>query len=404
MSSINNLVESPESSKIDINDISFYYDTVTAAGPVPNGASQYDINIKKWPMPIHNVLDAQVQHVCSFYYAMLKNNCEVTLYTNNKFFFKSDKFNKNIFYPIEPCTGVNLEIPSNTLSYLRNGKIKLLLLGHLLQNSLEILRIKAMADNFRAIGILSENIIIVTSDVNNSYKEMLEPCRSYSIDWSQIESRLLINKKIDFGTYCSLLRDNRLSSETVLPVKEYDINTFDPTILFHTFSNHTSWHRDMLIHELKENNLYDKGTVISKNDNIEYHASSLFTIVTPRWAPSKDSAYISEVNALFTSLDIWQLLAMGKPFIVLGCQQTINYLNSQGYHTFYDLINEKYDSYLDMNIRINLICKELTRVKDDNNSNILKTIKKLAERNKAKFLGQSHQLKFLKLFDEIRYG
>ena len=113
---------------------------------------------------------------------------------------------------------------------------------------------------------------------------------------------------------------------------------------------------------------------------------------------------MSEVNALFTNLELWQLIAMGKPFIVIGCQQTIKYLNQQGYFTFYDLINEKYDSYLDANIRIELVCKELARVYDNDNSDKLKIIKKAGEINRSKFLSRSHMPNFLNLFDEMRYG
>ena len=115
---------------------------------------------------------------------------------------------------------------------------------------------------------------------------------------------------------------------------------------------------------------------------------------------------MSEVNALFTDLDVWQLIVMGKPFIVLGCQQTVKYLNTQGYFTFYDLINEKYDSYIDLDIKTDLICKELSRVNSntpEDTKTALTAIKKFAEINKAKFLGRSHMPKFLNLFDEIRY-
>ena len=61
-------------------------------------------------------------------------------------------------------------------------------------------------------------------------------------------------------------------------------------------------------------------------------------------------------------------------------------------------------TYLDYEIKIDLICNELSRISNDDNSTILKTIKKLAEVNKVKFLNKSHQHTFLKLFDKMRYG
>ena len=52
---------------------------------------------------------------------------------------------------------------------------------------------------------------------------------------------------------------------------------------------------------------------------------------------------MDEINSLFINFEIWQLIAMGKPFIILGSWQLIKYLNREGYFTFYDIINEKYD-------------------------------------------------------------
>ena len=193
-----------------------------------------------------------------------------------------------------------------------------------------------------------------------------------------------------------------------MPVLDFDIDAFNPKLLFHNFSEYPQAQNCLELHSaLEANELYDNGTIIYKNDNINYHANSLISILTP-WAPNKRVAYMSEVNALFTNLDLWQLLVMGKPFMVFGCQQTMKYLNQQGYFTFFDLINEKYDTYLDSKERADLICHELTRIKNNNRSNetknALKTLQKFAKVNKAKFLERSHMPMFLKLFDEIRYG
>ena len=86
----------------------------------------------------------------------------------------------------------------------------------------------------------------------------------------------------------------------------------------------------------------------------------------------------------------------------------MKYLNQQGYFTFFDLINEKYDTYVDPNIKADLICRELTRIKNNRNTNevkdALKMLKKFAVGNRAKFLERSHMPMFLNLFDKIRYG
>ena len=193
-----------------------------------------------------------------------------------------------------------------------------------------------------------------------------------------------------------------------MPVKDYDMETFNPELLYHTYSEFPEADNCLALHKsLELNDLHTHGTIIDKDDKLDYHTNSLFTILTP-WAPDNHRIYMSEVNALFTNLSIWQLIVMGKPFIAMGCQQTMKYINKLGYFTFYDLINEKYDTYLDFDIRADLICHELTRIKNNKNSletkNILKTMRKFGKINRAKFLERSHMPLFLNLFDEIRYG
>jgi len=379
-------------------DINFYYDVITDVGPVPNGLPTYKVDNPKWkalwPGPYYpnDRFHLAVQPICSFYDSMLKNNCSVSLYTGKDFC-------SNLFYPVELShTGINIVIPDPALVNLRKGKLKLLLLAQQSRGYRNLLLVKRMSMMFQELGVHPNNIVIVTGDINNSYKEMFSPCKTYSIDWWQIESKLIINNQT---TKYDFFLDNELAGN-VLPVNEYNIDNFNPKLLFHTYSKFKTRHELLLIEKLKSHNLYNKGTVISDNDNMQYHTNSLFTILTPIFSPTKDSLYISEINAVFTEFDIWQLIAMGKPFIVIGCQQTISYLNKQGFFTFYNIINEQYDSYLDLDIRIDLICKELYRVY---NSDIdLEMIKQYAALNKVKFLSRSHMPYFLKLFDEIRYG
>ena len=402
-------------------NINLYYDIITKDGPVPNGVSGYMIDKKVWPLPFGNqqslvyaggpkarsfdgdsfssyysscLIDSGhslVSPICSFYDSVIKNNCDVDLLTHKNFC-------ENLFYPLELSSGINVSISDSTIKNLRKRKLKLLLLGQTVHGYVEMCRIKSIAEMFANVGVPSDNIFIVIGDVNNCYKELFKPFKSYSIDWWQIESKLIITNSTD--KYKNFLQ----TEDPILPVTDYNIKNFNPKLLFHTYSSSNSWHRSNLIKTLKDNNLYNKGTVISKDDNIDYHANSIFTIITPPFSPHKEPKYMSEVNALFTNLELWQLIAMGKPFIVIGCQQTIKYLNQQGYFTFYDLINEKYDSYLDTNIRIELVCKELARVYDNDNSDKLKIIKKAGEINRSKFLSRSHMPNFLNLFDEMRYG
>lgn len=380
-------------------NINFYYDTITKLGPVPNGLSKYHVKgqfeeTSLWDKPFDlNFVDnpSLVQPICNFYETLTHTN-EVSLYTNKEFC-------KNLFYPIElSLKGINCNIPDSTLVNLRKGKLKLLLLAQTFQGYWELSLVKHIATVFANMQIPADNIFIVTSDVNNSYKELFYPFKSFSIDWWQIESQLIIKNKTE--KYKNFMK--QYPAELNFSTNEFDINNFNPELLFHTYSQYDTNHRKMLIERLKQNNLYDKGTVISEEDHIDYHKNSLFTILTPQFAPHKDSPYKSEINSIFTNLDMWKLIVIGKPFIVLGCQQTIKYLNKQGYFTSYNIINEKYDSYLDLDIRIDLICKELKRIVKS--KEIIETIKSIAKVNQNKFLTKSFAPNFLNLFDKIRYG
>ena len=372
-------------------NINFYYDKITETGPVPNGILDYCIDEKYWPLPFGPATEADglTEVISSFYYSMIENNCQISLFTN-------ENFSDHLFYPLEIGNGINVYIPPNTLNHLRTGKMKLLLLGQSFQFYDQILHLKFLSNMFIKMNIAPDNIIIITSDINNSYQELLYPCKSYGIDWWQIESRLILNKTTKkYNTFFKPINP-------LLQVHNFDIQTFNPNMLFHLYGEKSLPHRTKLIESLENSSLCDVGT-ITKSDNIKYHTNSLFTIITPT-SPVVNQTYMSEINALFTNLDIWQLLVMGKPFIIIGCQQTIKYLNSLGYFTFYDLINEKYDSYLDIDVRIKLICSELTRIKDNDNTHILNNTKKFAKLNKEKFLNRSHMPMFLNLFDKIRYG
>lgn len=384
--------------------INFYYDNITDDGPVPNGISSYYVNKKIWPYPFgdESSKDGMVEVISNFYYSMVKNNCEIQLYTGD---YTSNPFStvkQDVFYPFEVSYGINVNIPHKTLDYLRSGKMKVLVLGQTLFGHNEVIRLRHVAETFMRCEIPIENILIVTSDINNCYKEMLQPYKSYSIDWWQIQARLIINK--DTQTYDNFFEPINES----FPVKDYDMETFNPKLLYHTYSEFPEQDNCSALYKaLEENNLNEDGTILNKNDNMNYHTNSLFTILTP-WAPNKDKKYMSEINALVTDLNIWQFLVMGKPFIMFGCQQTMKYINSQGFFTFYDLINEKYDTYLDFNIRADLICHELTRIKNNYSTSevtdALNIMKKFGKINRAKFLERSHMPMFLKLFDEIRYG
>ena len=426
--------------------INFYYDRITKEGPVPNGIGEYFIDKRKWPFPLGKSRfepgseQPIVKIISSFYYTMLQNDCNIELFTDGNICL-------NLFYPLEvDVRGINLNISGETLEYLQRGELKLLLLGLEFQGRQELLYVKDLADKFLSIGISYNNIFIVTSDLNNSYKKLLKPYKTYSLDWWQIESRLIICDKICKRKYTNF-GYNYFLGAPILPIKQFDLDKFKPKKLFYSVTKNTSIHRLSLISELIANNLDNEGIInyhpvdfeinykdpnlldlyrddeyvekkkkiisilqeeginFNLKDDISYHKDSLFTIVTPRFAAHKNDQYMDEINSLFTNFEIWQLIAMGKPFIILGSCQLIKYLNREGYFTFYDIINEEYDTFLDFPKRAKLICDELIRIRDScDTEKKLEQVKEFTKVNREKYLGITHQVKFLKLFDEMRYG
>ena len=430
--------------------INFYYDRIIEEGPVPNGIDEYFIDKWQWPLPFGNQKAMPiVKIISSFYYTMLKNDCNIELFTD-------ENICSNLFYPLEVNSfGVNLNIPEKTFEYLRDSKIKLLFLGLEFQGRQQLLWLKNLADKFLSTGISYNNIFIVTSDLNNSYKKLLRPYKTYSLDWWQIESRLIICDKFCKKKYTDFKYRHFLEA-SILPIKEFDLDKFKPKKLFDSVSKTSTIHRLCLISELIVNNLdkdgiinyvpinytdpnlvdykinYDtdvnlldtfrndeylerkretlsllqeEGINLELCDNISYYKNSLFTIVTPSFAAHKNLEYMDEINSLFTTFEIWQLIALGKPFIVLGSCQLIKYLNREGYFTFYDIINEEYDTFLDFPKRAKLICDQLIRIRDScDTEKKLEQVKEFTQINREKYLGRTHQVKFLELFDEMRYG
>ena len=421
--------------------INFYYDRIVDKQPIPNGITRFFVAKEFWPLPFGEVSSHPlVKAISSFYYTMLQNGCNIELFTD-------ENLCSDLFYPLEiNDNGINLNIPEKTLLYLKNGKIKLLLLAPEFNGYARMLRLKIIAEDFARFGIPNNNIFIVTSDLNNSYKRLFQPYKLYSIDWWQIESRLIFIDK-----FCKIKYEkfnlNHLLDASMLPIKKFQIDEFMPKKLFCSVTNNTSIHRLTLISELIVNGLDKEGIInylpmdfeinykdpnlldvhrndeyveqkkkvisilqedgmnVDLKDNISYHKDSLFAIVTPRFAAHKNNQYMDEINSLFINFEIWQLIAMGKPFIILGSWQLIKYLNREGYFTFYDIINEKYDSFLDFPKRARLICDELIRIRDScDTEKKLEQIKEFTKVNREKYLGKTHQVKFLKLFDEIRYG
>lgn len=422
--------------------INLYYDNIVNGIPVPNGITRYKIN-KQYNIPVMSSLEYsdQVLKTTYFYNVMKANEVIVNLFT------KRDMA-PNLFYPLELSkTAVQNRlidiIPLKTLTRIKKRKMKLLLLYqqwigdyNFMQNLKE--RIDVLIRN----GVPADQIYLITGDINCSYQELFDQIKVFGIDWWQIAYQLTCKSKyqnIDYHWVTFLLDDE---------VREnFDINNWNnPSLLFTALTGESSMHSLATITELASRKLLDKGCYefnVKKNKNLNLDSKiladepllnnkqlkkdiinnllstestianisqsledSLFAIVAEPFAPMLDKTYLSETNALWVSPNVWNAIAQGYPFIVVGSLSTMRYLNNEGYFSYVDLFNETYDSVSDLKIKLNLIMTEVDRLsnlsKEEINNRIIST-KPFIEANKKKFYDKKHTWKFYDLFKEMQY-
>jgi hypothetical protein len=422
--------------------INLYYDNIVNGIPVPNGITRYKIN-KQYDIPVMSSLEYsdQVLKTTYFYNVMKANEVTVNLFT------KRDMAS-NLFYPLELSkTAIRNRlidiIPEKTLTRIKKRKMKLLLLYqqwigdyNFMQNLKE--RIDVLIRN----GVPTDQIYLITGDINCSYQELFDKVKVFGIDWWQIAYQLTCKSKyqnIDYHWVTFLLDDEVRES--------FDINNWNnPSLLFTALTGESSMHSLATITELESRELLDKGCYefnVKKNKNLNLDSKiftnesllnnkqskkdiinnllssettianisesledSLFAIVAEPFTPMMDKTYLSETNALWVSPNIWNAIAQGYPFMVVGSLSTMRYLNNEGYFSYVDLFNETYDSVSDLKIKLNLIMTEVDRLsklsKEEINDRIILT-KPFIEANKKKFYDKKHTWKFYDLFKEMQY-
>ena len=416
--------------------INLYYDRVErkagATLPVPNGIREYRLDPKVWSLPFASVRTMLgVKPISSFYYTLKRTECEVFVYTGKT-------LTKNLFYPLEMGNGININIPPTTLDFLKEGKLKLLILAQDFHGALELERVKFKIDCIVSEGINPKNVHVVTGDVNNTYKKFFQPYHTYGVDWWQVESRLILQG--DYKKYNNFLK---LDSDTLNTDEKFNYD-IEHEKLFYSYSNYSNDYRLSLVasviekeidpfgiinyikpkHKINlkgDRNLVDlnlssektslkesiikevyNGFNISIKDNLEHHLNSYFTIITPKFSFESDK-YIDESRAVFTTYEMWKMIFLQKPFIIVGNSGIIKYLQSIGYHTYHNVINERYDSFTSPVKKVNLITDELKRLSTaDNLQELMKEVADYSKLNSAKFIGRSQMPTMYALFDQIR--
>ena len=422
--------------------VNLYYDNIVNGIPVPNGITRYKIN-KQYNIPVMSSLEYsdQVLKTTYFYNVMKANEVTINLFT------KRDMAS-NLFYPLELSkTAIRNRlidiIPLKTLTRIKKRKMKLLLLYQQWIGDYNFMQnLKERIDILIRNGVPADQIYLITGDINCSYQELFNEIKVFGIDWWQIAYQLTCKSKyqnIDYHWVTFLLDDE---------VREnFDINNWNnPSLLFTALTGESSMHSLATITELESRKLLDKGCYefnVKKNKNLNLDSKiftdepllnnkqskkniinnllstettianisesledSLFVIVAEPFTPMMDKTYLSETNALWVSPNIWNAIAQGYPFIVIGSLSTMRYLNNEGYFSYVDLFNETYDSVSDLKIKLNLIMAEVDRLsklsKEEINDRIILT-KPFIEANKKKFYDKKHTWKFYDLFKEMQY-
>jgi hypothetical protein len=422
--------------------INLYYDNIVNGTPVPNGITRYKIN-KQYNIPVMSSLEHsdQVVKTTYFYNVMKANEVTVNLFTKKE-------TASNLFYPLELSkTAVQNKlidiVPSKTLARIKKRKMKLLLLYQQWMGDYKFMQnLKERVNVLIRNEVPADQIYLVTGDINCAYQELFDKVKVFGIDWWQIAYQITCKSKYQNGDYhwISFLIDDEIR-------KKFNINNWNnPSLTFTALTGDLSMHSLATITELASRKLLDKGcyefnikknkhlnldhkifaddllsdnTILKKDiinnllstsatiENITQSLEdSVFAIIAEPFTPMLDKKYLSETNALWVSTNVWEAIAQGYPFIVVGSLSTMRYLNNEGYFSYVDLFNETYDSVSDLKIKLNLIMIEIDRLsklpKEDINTRINLT-KPFIEANKKKFYDKKHTWKFYDLFKEMQY-
>lgn len=440
--------------------INLYYDVISECGPVPNGASRYEISKGNYPFVSGSKLPL-INAVTMFYDVMIAQGCRVNLFTN-------EGFTDNLFYPIEvihPAAEVNELISNATLDHMIDGKFKVLILfqeegadGWAFDS------VRTFARKLCAAGVHDSNIVVVLGDLNNTYNEYFAPFKTFGIDWWQPKHQSTCQTRY-LNKPCRSPRpyDHPLSPEGIAR-EFYDIDIWGtPNKTYLSFNGHKRIHRAGLVSELLVRELQDVGyiswgahpggfsyscddgrvvdhtkpaTYVEKKmaamqrlvteqlvidgeghgffdaDDRKYNSQnfydSAFSVITETFAPFKHNEYPNdEFNVLWTTEKTWKPIAIGHPFMVLGSVGTMQYLKQEGYHTFNELFDESYDLEPDLIKRINMIVDNIERISKmpkDALYNTLAAIKPKLHENRQLFYQKNHANKFYKLFQELQNG
>jgi hypothetical protein len=431
--------------------INLYYDNIIDGVPAPNGADfKLTNDARRIPYVKDHRPTTPIAKYNTFYFVMKANKTVVKLVTGKP------KNIKNLYYPIELNysfyswnRNLTTLISSRAKSLIKKGRLKLLILApRIAGNSFIIHALKTRIDEIvELLGIKRDSIYIVLGELNNVYRNLLGTNKVFGIDWWQIYMQLVYKVRQGESSLDWIADDEYLhySDDKII-----DYESWNPKKIYNTdFTNYFQTDITMFL-ELVHNKLLDDGyvnidvtkyklpddisnmlvnprsTQIEKESkrrifkhiktysqevntdilsyDIDNYQNTLLTILCDDSEVNINTNYKQEIASFRLGPKIWKHMYIGHPIAILGCPSAHEYLNSQGYFSCNEIINQYYDSMYDPTKRATYIRKNIDYLKSLNEEQIQELINEsipFLKKNREIFLTKRMQPKFLTLFVDM---
>lgn len=432
--------------------INLYYDNIIDGVPAPNGST--NIGLTNDPRRIPYVrnwgIESPINPVNTFYFVMKANKLVINLYTEKQ---KA----KNLFYPIELSDSMyswNRDltqiISPRARQLIKKGKMKLLILAPMFTgNYWKANELKKRLLEIAESGISKDDIYVILGDIKCTYKRLLGLEHVYGIDWGQIYSQIIY--KVRFGqsdldwiapqhkeflrkTEDKLLDHTKWNNASLFNVittsyREHDITLlleleYKKLLEYGTYNFNISNYN---VTELNDNHINPRAALaekqhkrrifkdLSKTDttplntlayDIETLENTVVSVICDDVFVDTYTPYRDEIAVMAPGFKIWQNIALGHPFMILGSVDTMSYLNNQGYFSCNELINQKYDSVYNAANRTTEIVKNLESLHNCSEEMLLERMQlsiPYLKKNQQIFFEKTMQSIFLELFVDLRY-
>lgn len=433
--------------------INLYYDKIIEGIPAPNGSTNIGLtnDARRIPFDQNNTIASPINPINTFYFVMKANKIVIDLYTEKQ---KA----KNLLYPLELTNshyGWNRDltqlISPRAKQLIRKGRMRLLILAPSFTGNLwKALQLKIRIDEIIESGIPKDSIHIVLGDIKCTYKKLLDLKNVYGIDWGQIYSQIVYkvrfgqsdldwiapqDKSFLFKANDKLINHKQWTNKFLFNVvstipREHDIPLFlelsyKKLLKYGNFNFNVS---NYSVSTLNDNHINPRLGIIEKEqkraifknlpktvdsvntDVLSYDnkllENTVVSIICDENFTDTHTRYRDEIAALSPGLKVWQSIALGHPFMILGSVDTMNYLNSEGYFSCNELVNQQYDSIYNSANRASEIVKNLqvlANMSDSELKEIMEQSIPYLKKNQQIFFERRMQSKFLELFVDMRW-